>query len=158
MISLVIVSVECSAGLFFFFALFRDGSWSISPIVCRKRNAQSVTDPRRSNRVSVATRQDEKQVPNEAAVTTAPTITEETTVPIIYVEADDTEKEVQAPIGRHLLEVAHDNNVELEGACGGELACSTCHLIFEKEIYDQLPEKLDDEEDMLDLAFGVTET
>jgi len=65
---------------------------------------------------------------------------------------------VQAPIGKHLLEVAHDNNVELEGACGGELACSTCHLIFEKGIYDQLPDMLDDEEDMLDLAFEVTET
>jgi ferredoxin len=44
------------------------------------------------------------------------------------------------------------------GACGGELACSTCHLIFEKEIYDTLPEKEDDEDDMLDLAMEVTET
>jgi ferredoxin len=44
------------------------------------------------------------------------------------------------------------------GACGGELACSTCHLIFEQEIYDTLPEKDDEEDDMLDLAFGVTET
>jgi len=44
------------------------------------------------------------------------------------------------------------------GACGGELACSTCHLIFEKEIYDTLPEKEDEEDDMLDLAFEVTET
>lgn len=61
-------------------------------------------------------------------------------------------------IGKHLLDVAHDNNVELEGACGGELACSTCHLIFEQRIYDTLPPKLDDEEDMLDLAFAVTET
>ena len=44
------------------------------------------------------------------------------------------------------------------GACGGELACSTCHLIFEQEIYDTLPEKDDEEDDMLDLAFEVTET
>jgi len=79
-------------------------------------------------------------------------------VPIIFVEADGTEKEVQAQIGKHLLEVAHENNVELEGACGGELACSTCHLIFQQEIYDKLPEKLDDEDDMLDLAFEVTDT
>lgn len=49
---------------------------------------------------------------------------------------------------------AHD----ILGACGGELACSTCHLIFEKEIFDKLPEKEEEEDDMLDLAFEVTET
>jgi ferredoxin len=44
------------------------------------------------------------------------------------------------------------------GACGGELACSTCHLIFEKNVYDTLPKMEEEEEDMLDLAFEVTET
>ena len=82
----------------------------------------------------------------------------EQTVPITFVEADGTERKVTASIGKNLLEVAHDNNVELEGACGGELACSTCHLIFEPSIYATLPPKLDDEEDMLDLAFAVTAT
>ena len=46
----------------------------------------------------------------------------------------------------------------LKGACGGELACSTCHLIFDQEVYDTLPPKTDEEEDMLDLAFELTET
>ena len=81
-----------------------------------------------------------------------------TTVNITYVEADGTEKTVEAKVGQHLLDVAHENNVELEGACGGELACSTCHLIFPKDIYDTLPEKDDEEEDMLDLSCAVTET
>ena len=58
----------------------------------------------------------------------------------------------------HLLDVAHDNDIELEGACGGELACSTCHLIMPEDIYANLPPKSDEEEDMLDLAFEVTET
>ena len=80
------------------------------------------------------------------------------TVKITYIEADGTEKEVDAEVGKNLMEVAHDNNVELEGACGGELACSTCHLIFEKSIYDTLPPKQEEEDDMLDLAFEVTET
>jgi len=57
-----------------------------------------------------------------------------------------------------LLDVAHDNNIELEGACGGELACATCHLIFEQDMYDTLPEKLDEEDDMLDLAYELTDT
>jgi ferredoxin len=46
----------------------------------------------------------------------------------------------------------------LLGACGGELACSTCHLIFEQSVYDTLPEKDEEEDDMLDLAMEVTET
>lgn len=79
-------------------------------------------------------------------------------VRITYIEADGTEKTVDAELGQHLLQIAHDNDIELEGACGGELACSTCHLIFEQEIYDTLPEKDEEEEDMLDLAFEVTET
>ena len=40
----------------------------------------------------------------------------------------------------------------------GVCACSTCHLIFPQQIYDTLPESSEDEEDMLDMAFGLTET
>lgn len=47
----------------------------------------------------------------------------------------------------------------LLGACGGSCACSTCHVIVEDpEMYDKLPEPDDDENDMLDLAFGLRET
>ena len=47
----------------------------------------------------------------------------------------------------------------MEGACGGSAACSTCHVIVvDQEMYDRLPEIEDDENDMLDLAFGLTET
>ena len=80
------------------------------------------------------------------------------TVSITYVEADGTSKTVDAEVGTDLMSAAHDNDIELEGACGGELACSTCHLIFDPDIYDSLPEKEDEEDDMLDLAFEVTDT
>jgi len=47
----------------------------------------------------------------------------------------------------------------MEGACGGSCACSTCHVIVTSpEMYDRIPEPDDDENDMLDLAFGLTET
>jgi ferredoxin len=80
------------------------------------------------------------------------------TVSITYLEADGTSKTVDADIGTDLMTTAHENDIELEGACGGELACSTCHLIFEQDVYDSLPEKDDEEDDMLDLAFEVTDT
>lgn len=45
------------------------------------------------------------------------------------------------------------------GACGGSCACSTCHVIVEDaDLYDKMDEPDDDENDMLDLAFGLTET
>lgn len=47
----------------------------------------------------------------------------------------------------------------MEGACGGSCACSTCHVIVEDEaMFDKMEEPSDDENDMLDLAFGLTET
>ena len=71
---------------------------------------------------------------------------------------DGTEKKVEAQNGISLLEVAHKNAIPLEGACEGSLACSTCHVIVDATFYDQLPKATDDEEDMLDLAFGLTHT
>jgi len=46
----------------------------------------------------------------------------------------------------------------LVGACEGSVACSTCHVILPSEYYDKLPEPDDDENDMLDMAFGLTDT
>nr|CCA18923.1 2Fe2S ferredoxin putative [Albugo laibachii Nc14] len=79
-------------------------------------------------------------------------------VSFCIVDNEGQRHSVFAPLGESLLDVAHDNDIELEGACGGELACSTCHLIFEKDVYDALPEISEEEEDMLDLAWGLTET
>ena len=73
-------------------------------------------------------------------------------------EANESRIEVDAPIGKTVLDVAIDNNIDIEGACGGELACSTCHVILSQDLFDQLPEKTEEEEDMLDLAWGLTDT
>ena len=77
---------------------------------------------------------------------------------ITFVNTDGTRVEVEAPIGLSVLEIAHRNNIDLEGACEGSLACSTCHVIVDPEWYDVLPLAKEDEEDMLDLAFGLTKT
>ncbi len=71
---------------------------------------------------------------------------------------DGTTKAIDAPNGISLLEVAHQNDIDLEGACEGSLACSTCHVVIEEKFFDQLPEASEDEEDMLDLAFALTHT
>ncbi|GAO99031.1 rhodocoxin [Caedimonas varicaedens] len=65
---------------------------------------------------------------------------------------------VEVPVGLSVLEIAHQNNIDLEGACEGSLACSTCHVIVDSEWYDTLPDAQEEEEDMLDLAFGLTHT
>ena len=78
-------------------------------------------------------------------------------VVLSFVE-DGEEVAVTAAVGQTLLEVAHENDIDLEGACDGSLACSTCHVVLEQEYFDMLPEPEEEEEDMLDLAFGLTDT
>jgi ferredoxin, 2Fe-2S len=78
---------------------------------------------------------------------------------IIFMSADGKErKEIDAPVGLSVLEIAHKNGIDLEGACEGSLACSTCHVIVDPEFFDMLPEPKEEEEDMLDLAWGLTHT
>jgi 2Fe-2S ferredoxin len=77
---------------------------------------------------------------------------------MIFIERDGTRREVDAPLGLSVLEIAHKNDVDIEGACEGSLACSTCHVIVEPDWYELLKEASEDEEDMLDLAFGLTAT
>ncbi|KJV57276.1 2Fe-2S iron-sulfur cluster binding domain protein [Orientia chuto str. Dubai] len=80
------------------------------------------------------------------------------TVKVIFIINDTEEKIIDAPIGLSLLEVAHQNKIDLEGACEGSLACSTCHVIVDSNWYQKLPLPVEEEEDMLDLAFGLTST
>jgi ferredoxin len=77
---------------------------------------------------------------------------------VTFLQPDETKKTVQARVGETLLQTAHRNDIDLEGACEGVCACSTCHLILSQDLYDSLPEPSEDEEDMLDMAFGLQET
>jgi ferredoxin, 2Fe-2S len=77
---------------------------------------------------------------------------------MIFIQRDGTPREVEAPLGLSVLEIAHKNRIDIEGACEGSLACSTCHVIVDAEWYELLKEASEDEEDMLDLAFGLTAT
>ncbi|KAI0729915.1 ferredoxin [Fomitopsis betulina] len=67
-------------------------------------------------------------------------------------------KTVEANEGDDVLGIAHEHDIDLEGACEGSVACSTCHVIVSPKHYDLLPEPEDDENDMLDMAFGLTDT
>jgi len=85
-------------------------------------------------------------------------------------------KTIEAREGDNILDLAHEHDIDLEGtllplltlllnstphvkgACEGSVACSTCHVILEPQHYDKLPEPEDDENDMLDMAFGLTDT
>jgi ferredoxin len=74
-----------------------------------------------------------------------------------FEEASQESVSVAAQAGQTVLDVAMEHKIDIEGACGGELACSTCHVILPQEFFDKLPPKSEEEEDMLDLAWGVTD-
>ena len=75
-----------------------------------------------------------------------------------FIDRDGARREVEAPVGLSVLEIARRNDIDIEGACEGALACSTCHVIVDPRDYGRLPEADEDEEDMLDLALGLTRT
>ncbi|KAF7845776.1 hypothetical protein BT93_L0686 [Corymbia citriodora subsp. variegata] len=78
---------------------------------------------------------------------------------VIFVDKDGDKHEFEVSKGDNLLDIAQANDLEMEGACGGSCACSTCHVIVQDpDMYDKMAEPDDDENDMLDLAFGLTET
>jgi len=77
---------------------------------------------------------------------------------MIFIEPDGNRVEVDAPLGLSVMEIAHRNDIDIEGACGGSLACSTCHVIVDPAWSGKLPEHDEEEEDMLDLAFAMPST
>ena len=78
---------------------------------------------------------------------------------VTFVDKEGEEHTFEVSDGSNLLDIAQANDLEMEGACGGSCACSTCHVIVEdQDMYDKMEEPTDDENDMLDLAFGLTET
>jgi 2Fe-2S ferredoxin len=75
-----------------------------------------------------------------------------------FIEAGGVRREVDAPLGHSLLQIAWDNGLDMEGACEGAMACSTCHVIVDPVWNDRLDAPTEDEEDMLDLAPGLKAT
>lgn len=75
-----------------------------------------------------------------------------------FITPEGVRQEVDAPLGLSVMEIAHLHGVDLEGACEGSLACSTCHVIVAPEWYGRLAAAREDEVDMLDLAFGLEPT
>lgn len=75
-----------------------------------------------------------------------------------FIEKNGAPREVDAPAGLSVLEIAHKHGVDIEGACEGSLACSTCHVVVDAGWFATLEKPTEDEEDMLDLAFGLEPT
>ncbi|XP_019718237.1 ferredoxin-2, mitochondrial [Hippocampus comes] len=73
-------------------------------------------------------------------------------VNVVYVDRSGQRIPVRAQVGDNILYLAHKNGIELEGACEASLACSTCHVYVSSDYFDKLPEPLEREDDMLDMA------
>ncbi|XP_066438225.1 adrenodoxin, mitochondrial [Eleutherodactylus coqui] len=81
-------------------------------------------------------------------------------VKVTFINRDGETIVAEGKVGESLLDLVVEKNLDIDGfgACEGTLACSTCHLIFEDHIFQQLDRVTDEEMDMLDLAYGLTET
>ncbi|OWR46878.1 hypothetical protein KGM_211495 [Danaus plexippus plexippus] len=82
-------------------------------------------------------------------------------VKVVFNLYDGRRLETEGKVGDTLLDVVVNNDLDIDGygACEGTLTCSTCHVVLKQPDYDRLPEEAGDEErDMLDLAYGLTDT
>ena len=80
------------------------------------------------------------------------------TVSVTFVSTEGATQIVEAEPGSRLLEVAQGAGQPLEGTCEGQMACSTCHVIVDPADFARLPRASEEEDDLLDLAAGVTRT
>ncbi len=72
----------------------------------------------------------------------------------VVVRFEGHKGDIQAKVGQSLLEIAHENGIELDHACGGVCACSTCHVKILSGA-GAFNEASEDEEDQLDEARDV---
>ncbi|XP_077406530.1 adrenodoxin [Vanacampus margaritifer] len=81
-------------------------------------------------------------------------------VTVHFINRDGEKITVEGSPGDSLLDVVINEDLDIDGfgACEGTLACSTCHLIFDEDVYKKLGPVTDEEMDMLDLAYGLTDT
>ena len=61
---------------------------------------------------------------------------------------------IEADTGTTICDAALANGIEIEHACEKSCACTTCHVIVREGI-DSLPESTEDEDDLLDKAWGL---
>ncbi|XP_036425976.1 ferredoxin-2, mitochondrial [Colossoma macropomum] len=78
--------------------------------------------------------------------------TDEDVVNVVFVDRSGKRIPVKGKVGDNVLYLAQKHGIELEGACEASLACSTCHVYVKDEYYDKLPEPVEREDDMLDMA------
>jgi len=78
---------------------------------------------------------------------------------ITFVDATDNRRTFDVASGCSVMQAAVENNVgEIEGTCGGMLACATCHVIFDDAWFRKLDPMVSNEAAMLDFAEDVQAT
>ncbi len=77
---------------------------------------------------------------------------------VTFIDRQGTLREIDALDGWSLLDISRRFDIDIEGACEGNMACATCHVVVQDPWFDRLSEPSVEEEEMLDLAYGLTET
>lgn len=79
-------------------------------------------------------------------------------VTILVLDAEDASHSIGAQPGLTVMEALRAAGLPVKAACGGSLACATCHVIVAEKDFDRVGPPSEDEEDMLDQGFDVTRT
>jgi 2Fe-2S ferredoxin len=77
---------------------------------------------------------------------------------ITFIMPDGERREMDVRRGLSVMEIAREADLGIEGTCDGSLACATCHVVVHPDHAARLKPASAEEEDMLDLAFGLRPT
>lgn len=70
---------------------------------------------------------------------------------LVFVSPEGAEMVAEGHAGERLLDAAQRAGQPLEGTCGGDMACGTCHVLIGETDLARLPPPRAEEEDLLDL-------
>lgn len=79
---------------------------------------------------------------------------------VTFLQPDGSQNEIDAEENWSLMQIAVEHKIKgIEGACGGSMACATCHVYIHPDWEERVTaadnEQSEEEEDMLDMAFDV---
>lgn len=74
---------------------------------------------------------------------------------IFVTDLDGIKHELEAVEGWRVMEIIREYGLPIKAECGGCCTCATCHVYVDEKWIGKIPQKRDDEEEMLDEAFDI---
>lgn len=77
---------------------------------------------------------------------------------IIVTDREGATRTIEGQTGLSVMENLRDNDFPIAAICGGCCSCATCHVYLDEAWFAKLPERFDDERELLEGSGHMQET